>query len=147
MPFSPFSPLTFHSSPLLLWTLLLSWPLSGSRIRSVFFSYPALLKPSLCWNLHFPETVGYLFHFRSCTGCASDAELQSHRWILAPGLSGHTSNSNSRSKHTPCDQICTCYDKFQSEFIGSTDLLRGQSPSAFLWRLIDLLRGQSSSLL
>ena len=27
--------------------------------------------------------------------------------------------------HTPCDQFCTCYDQFQSEFIGSIDLLRG----------------------
>ena len=45
--------------------------------------------------------------------------------------------SISRSKHlhvhAPCSQICTCYDKFQMKFIGSLDLLRGQSPSAFRW--------------
>ena len=46
--------------------------------------------------------------------------------------------------HPSCDQFCTYYDQFQPEFIGSIDLLRGQSSSASLWRLTDLLRGQSS---
>ncbi len=44
------------------------------------------------------------------------------------------------------NQICTCYDKFQLEFIGSIDLLRAQSLSTFPRRLIDLLWGQGSSL-
>ena len=54
--------------------------------------YPALnsfgpFPPTLLYSdLRFPEIAGYLFRFRNCVGCASAVELQSHRRILALGL-------------------------------------------------------------
>ena len=48
-----------------------------------FSPFPSTLLYS---DLRFPEIAGYLFRFRNCVGCASAVELQSHRRILAPGL-------------------------------------------------------------
>lgn len=39
--------------------------------------------PRLSWCL--PKTASYLFCFRNCVGCVSDAKLQ-YDWILAPSL-------------------------------------------------------------
>lgn len=42
-------------------------------------------------------------------------------------------NPNFWLKHILCGQFCTCYNKFEPEFIGLLYLLRGQSPYAFFW--------------
>ena len=49
--------------------LSLLWPLSGSRIRSVLLSYPALLRLPLPRNCRLSRT---LLCFRNGVGCASD---------------------------------------------------------------------------
>lgn len=43
-----------HRSPLSFWPLLLSWPLSGFRIRSVLLFYPALLRPPIPRDFRLP---------------------------------------------------------------------------------------------
>ncbi len=78
-PFLPFGP-----------TLLC--PLSRSRTRSVLFHDHALLWPPLPRNCWLPRTPLYL---RNCVGCASGripSELESHRQILALGLTERVLN-------------------------------------------------------
>ena len=78
-----------------------STPSSLSSMASLYpfnpFCSPLLVPTSawsfssalLCSDLRFPKIASYLLRFRNCVGCASDAKLQSHRWILAPGLTKH----------------------------------------------------------
>ena len=73
-------------------TPLLFWPLSGCHVRSVPFSCSAQTFASPKLPLCFPEIAGCLGPFfaseiaSDVVGCASAAELQSHRRIVAPGL-------------------------------------------------------------
>ncbi len=66
---NPF-PFILRGSPLLLWPLLLSWALSGSHIRSVLFSCPALLKPPLPRNCRLTFPLPKLRRMRIRCGAA-----------------------------------------------------------------------------
>ena len=82
-------PLLSSLAPRLSWSLCSPDPYPAPISAWSFSSYPALLRPPLPRNCRLPRT---LFRFRDCVGCASAAELQSHRRILALGLTLKTPN-------------------------------------------------------
>ena len=78
-------------APWLSWPPFLFWPQSGSHIGLVLFLLPCSAHTSASSKL--PDASDPLplpklrwIHIRNCVGCASAAELQSHRRILALGL-------------------------------------------------------------